>query len=116
MSETSTPYNGRTSAMRNSPWLASEDLEGLGNVEVTIEQAFEHQNVTMQDGRKQPKLFSVKFVGKDRKLVLNATNRKMIVSKFGGNCADWIGKKVSLYVKDGVKNPAGGTTKGIRVK
>jgi hypothetical protein len=116
MIETSTPYTGRTAAMRTSPWLASEDLEGLGEVEVTIETTFQHSNVTMQDGRKQPKLFSVKFVGKERKLVLNATNRKMIVSKFGGNCADWAGKKVMLYVKDGVKNPSGGTTKGIRIK
>lgn len=115
MSE-STPYEGRTAAMRTSPWLASEDLDGLGEVEVTIESVFEHKDAVMQDGRKQPKLFAVKFVGKERQLVLNATNRKTLAGKFGANCKAWKGQKVLLYVKDGVRNPAGGTTKGIRIK
>lgn len=70
----------------------------------------------MQDGRKQPKLFAVKFSGKERQLVLNATNRKTLAGKFGTDTKAWKGQKVLLYVKDGVRNPAGGTTKGIRIK
>ena len=31
-------YTGRSAAMRTSPWLAAEDLDGLGDVEVTIEE------------------------------------------------------------------------------
>lgn len=115
MSE-STTYEGRTASMRTSPWLASEDLDGLGDVEVTIESVFQHKDAVMQDGRKQPKLFAVKFVGKERQLVLNATNRKTLAGKFGTDCKAWKGQKVLLYVKDGVRNPAGGTTKGIRIK
>jgi hypothetical protein len=107
MSEATT-FEGRTSAMRTSPWLASEDLDGLGEVPVTIESVFQHKDAIMQDGRKQPKLFAVKFEGKDRQLVLNATNRKTLAAAFGS--------EILLYVKDGVRNPAGGTTKGIRIK
>lgn len=102
--------------MRSSPWLASEDLDGLGEVEVSIESVFLHKDAVMQDGRKQPKLFAVKFVGKDRQLVLNATNRKTIAAKFGTDTKLWKGQKILLYVKDGVRSPSGGTTKGIRIK
>lgn len=115
MTET-TEYTGRTAAMRTSPWLASEDLDGLGDVEVIIEAVYSHKDAVMQDGRKQPKLFAVKFVGKERQLVLNATNRKTIVAEFGSDVKAWKDKKVKLYVKDGVRSPSGGTTKGIRVK
>lgn len=115
MSESAT-YEGRTAAMRTSQWLASEDLDGLGEVEVTIEAVYLHKDAVMQDGRKQPKLFAVKFSGKERQLVLNATNRKTLAGKFGTDTKAWKGQNVLLYVKDGVRNPAGGTTKGIRIK
>lgn len=115
MSE-STTFEGRTAAMRTSPWLASEDLDGLGEVEVTIENVLQHKDAIMQDGRKQPKLFSVKFVGKERQLVLNVTNRKTLAGKFGADCKAWRGQKIHLFVKDGVRCPSGGTTKGIRIR
>ena len=115
MSE-STTFEGRTSAMRVSPWLASEDLDGLGDVEVTIENVFQHKDAIMQEGRKMPKLFAVKFVGKERQLVLNAVNRKTLATRFGTDCKAWRGQKITIYVKDGVRCPSGGTTKGIRIK
>ncbi len=111
-----TAFTGRAGAMRVSPWLASEDLDGLGDVPVVIEAVFCHKDVAMQDGRKQAKLFAIKFTGKERQMVLNATNRKALVAKFGTDVKAWLGKEILLYVKDGVRNPAGGTTKGLRVK
>lgn len=108
-------YTGRTSAMRTSQWLASEDLDGLGEVEVVIESVHVHKDVQFDAGRKQPKVYAVKFVGKDRQMILNATNRKAIVSKYGTDVKLWKGQKVKLFVKDGVRSPSGGTTKGIRV-
>lgn len=102
--------------MRVSPWLASEDLDGLGDVTVAIEGVYSHKDAVMQDGRKQAQLYAVKFAKKDRQMVLNATNRKALVEKFGTDTKQWVGKEVILYVKDGVRNPAGGTTKGIRIK
>ena len=109
-------FTGRTAAMRVSPWLASEDLDGLGDVPVEIEAVYLHRDAVMQDGRKQPTLYAVKFKGKERQMVLNATNRKTLAAAFSANVKEWSGKKIMLYVKDGVRNPAGGTTKGIRVK
>jgi len=115
MNETSTPFEGRSGAMRTSPWLASEDLDGL-ETPYTIECVMVHRDVVMQDGRKQPRLFSLKFAGKPRQLVLNATNRKTLSARFGPDTKSWAGKEIVLYVQDGVKHPTGGKCKGIRIK
>lgn len=119
MSE-STTFEGRTAAMRVSPWLASEDLDGLGEVEVTIENVFQHKDAVMQDGRKCSRMHAIKFIRNnitgDRQLIINATNRKTLAGKFGTDCRAWRGQKILLFVKDGVRCPSGGTTKGIRIK
>lgn len=116
MSNTGIPYEGRTAAMRTSPWLAVENLDGLGDVPVKIAGVYKHTKVRMQDGKEQNQLFSLKFVGKELELPLNATNRKFLAERFGCEVKAWHGKEVVLYVQDGVKNPAGGKTKGIRIK
>lgn len=117
MSENAIPYTGRSAAMRTSPWLAVENLDGLGDIKVTIEGVYQHTKVRMMDGKEQAKLFTLKFVGKELEMPLNATNRKTLVNKFGTAVKDWFGKEVVLYVQSGVKNPAGGApTKGIRIK
>jgi hypothetical protein len=110
-------YQGTVSGMRTSPWLASEDLDGMGEVPVTIEAVFRHSDVTMQDGRKLKTLFALKFAGKDKQMVVNATNRKTLAGAFGADVRAWKGKAVRLYVATGIKNPAGGApTKGLRIK
>ena len=116
MSETATPFEGRTGAMRSSPWLAAENLDGLGDIKCVIEGVFMHTKVRMQDGKEQAKIFTLKFVGKDMELVLNATNRKTLASKFGVDTKQWKGKEIILFVQDGVKCPSGGKCKGIRIK
>jgi len=102
--------------MRTSPWLSCEDLDGIGEVKCEVEGVLAHRNATMQDGRKQPLLYAVKFKGKERQLVLNATNRKTLVALYGTDVKQWTGKTVTLFVQDGVRNPAGGKTKGIRIR
>jgi hypothetical protein len=116
MSNTATPFEGRTGAMRTSPWLAAENLDGLGDIKCVIEGVFKHSKVRMQDGKEQAQIFTLKFVGKEMELVLNATNRKTLAAKFGVNVVDWKGKEIVLYVQDGVKCPSGGKCKGIRIK
>jgi hypothetical protein len=113
---TTESFTGRTSLMRTSPWLAVEDIDGLGDVQVTIEEVFKHRDAVMQDGRKMPVVYSLKFAGKEKQMVLNATNRKALAAAFTTDTKVWRGKTVTLYVKDGVRNPAGGTTKGIRIR
>lgn len=52
---------------------------------------------------------TISFVGKQKALVLNATNTEKLCKKFGGDSEGWIGKKVLLgtefyakYGKEGV--------------
>ena len=110
-------FTGRVSQMKaSSAFLASEDLLGLGEMEVIIEGVFEHNGETMQDGKKKD-FFSIGFAKTPKKMVLNATNRKVLAACFGADTKNWINKKVSLFVKDGIRNPAGGETVcGLRIK
>ena len=102
--------------MRTSPWLAAENLDGLGDIKCIIEGVYQHTKVRMQDGKEQAKIFSLKFIGKEMELVLNSTNRKTLAAKFGVDTKVWRGKEIVLYVQDGVKCPSGGKCKGIRIK
>lgn len=114
--EATEKFEGRTAVMRKSEWLSAEDLDGAGDVKVEIEGVFLHKNVPMDGGRKEPKLFSLKFKDKERQLIINASNRKTLFGLFGADTKQWPGKAITIYVKDGVKAVGGGTTKGIRIK
>ena len=99
----------------SSKFLASEDFIGLGEVEVTISGVFENADEVMQDGKKKD-FFSVAFENTEKRLVLNATNRKSLSFAFGASTKNWIGKKILLWAQDGVKAIGGGTTTGLRLK
>lgn len=104
------PFTGTVGQMKTaSKFLASEDFIGLGEVELTISGVYENDNEVMQDGKKKD-FFSVGFNGKPKRMVLNATNRKTLAAAFGANVSNWIGKKCKVFVKDGIRNPAGGET------
>ena len=111
------PYTGTVSGMKAaSKFLASEDLIGAGEVSMEISGVFEHQGETMQDGRKKD-LFSIAFAKTPKRMVLNATNRRTLAMAFGKDTANWAGQKVTVYVQDGIRNPAGGeTVTGLRIK
>jgi hypothetical protein len=116
----SEPFSGRTSEMRlDTPWLASEDLLDLGDVAVEIEGVYRHKDAKFDEGRTQT-IFALKFKGKKKELVLNATNRKTLVAMFGtGNVKEWVGKQITLYVDQRVRKPGGGrgeTCCGIRIR
>ena len=108
-------FEGRTSEMKDSPWLASEDLMGLGDGPVTIEKCLRHKNVEFDKGRVEDTVFTLVLAGKKKQLVLNSVNRKTLVAKFGTNVKDWADKKVHLYVDPNVRF-AGKTVNGIRIK
>lgn len=108
-------FEGTVSQMKKSPWLASEDLEGLNEVEVTIEDVFKHDGVKFEEGRVEDGVFALKFKGHDKQMVLNNTNRKTLSRAFGANTKDWRSKKVKLFVLSGIK-AFGKTTTGLRLK
>ena len=109
-------FTGRSAEMKkNTPWLSSEDLIGLADVKVEIEAVYRHKDVEFDAGRKEAEVYSVKFKGKSKQLVLNSTNRKTLVSKFGVNVKDWAGKSVVLFVDPNVRM-MGKTVSGVRIK
>jgi len=109
-------FEGHSSEMKkNSPWLASEDLLGKGDVEVTVKAVHRHKDVEFEAGRKEQVVYSIEFEKASKQLVLNSTNRKALVAKFGANVKDWCGKKVTLYVDTDVKM-MGKKVCGVRIK
>jgi hypothetical protein len=99
----STTYTGTVAGMKKSPWLSSEDLTGLASPDLVIEEVIKHQNVKMDGGRTEPVLFSLKFAGAEKQMILNSTNRRAITKAFGASTKTWRGKTVTVYVQDGVK-------------
>jgi len=110
-------FTGKVSQMKSaSKFLASEDFLGLGEVELIISGVFEHADEVMQDGKKKS-FYSIGFEKTPKRMVLNATNRKTLAAAFGAVVTNWTGKKITLFVKDGIRNPAGGETVcGLRIK
>jgi len=113
------PYTGKVMGMKTSPWLASEDLEGLGkvggnvrgSVKVKISGVFKNENVTLDGGRVEKCLFSVSFEGISKQMILNATNRKSLTKAFGADTKKWIGGEIQLIAQDGIQKP--GEKKGV---
>lgn len=109
-------FEGRSCEMKSdTPWLASEDLLGLGDVKVKIVACHRYRDVEFDAGRKEPTVYTLQFEGKKKQLVLNSTNRRTLVNKFGPNVKDWKGKEIVLWVDQKVRM-MGKTVCGIRVR
>lgn len=80
---------------------------GLGEVEVEIESVYEFESEAMQDGKKKDG-HSIGFIGKKKRAIINATNRKTLVACFGVQMENWRGKRIKLKASPGKRNPAGG--------
>ena len=111
------PFNGTVSQMKQaSKFLASEDFVGRAETELEISGVFQDTGEVMQDGKKKD-FFSIGFQKTQKRMVLNATNRRALAFAFGSDVSKWAGNKVKIYVQDGVRNPAGGATVcGLRLR
>lgn len=69
--------------------LKAADLQGR-TVSVTIEN---YEVKKFDNGNK----IILKFTGKEKVMVVNKTNAKIIASAFGGDTDGWIGKKIEIY-------------------
>jgi hypothetical protein len=113
-------FTGMAGQMRDSRWLASEDLKvkdkpGYVQAVVTIEKVLERRKVTFEGGRVKDKLYTLKLIGKDRELIINATNREALKQLFGDDSTKWIGQRILLWVDPTVKLK-GEIKPGIRIK
>jgi len=102
-----------------SPWLASEDILGKGDIAAVIGKVYYNTDVPMEGGRREKELYSVSFVGETKELILNAGNKKLLMAAYGPLAKGWRGKPVVLYVQGGVRKPGtttGETCNGIRIR
>lgn len=111
-----TIYKGPSGVARDSTWLTSEDLPHDRDVVVTIESVVRRDNVTFQQGRKKPVTLALKFAGRERQLLTNATHRKVLNMLFGTPCAKWFGQRVALYVQQNVRRPDGSEGPAVRIR
>jgi hypothetical protein len=119
--DTTTPSNakvftGLSGMLRTSPWLASEDLVGLGDVPAEIEDVLLYDEVAFDKGRKEKNVPALKFRGKAKQLVLRTSaNRRALVRMFGANTQAWRGQTIYLYHDPEVRF-GGRAVGGIRIK
>jgi len=74
----------------NSNWIKAEDLRGK-QVKVVIDK------VELEEIGTSGYKVVLHFVGKEKALVLNATNAKCLASVLGDNEAEWIAKEIIMY-------------------
>lgn len=107
-------YEGPSGVGRDSVWLTAEDLVEGRDMKVTIENVILYPEVSFQGGRKRVNLLGLKFVGKERVLGLNATNRKALNRAFSNIVKGWKGQEIVLYVAE--TQMAGETVKCVRIR
>ena len=109
-------FTGLSGMLRTSPWLASEDLVGLGDVPAEIEDVLLYDEVAFDKGRKERNVPALKFRGKAKQLVLRTSaNRRSLVRMFGANTQAWRGKTIYIYHDPEVRF-GGRAVGGIRIK
>lgn len=107
-------YEGPSGIGRDSVWLTAEDLVEGRDVSAKIEAVMLYPEVTFEAGRTKKNVIGLTFVGKERVLGLNATNRKTMNTMFGNVTKGWPGQEVTLYIVDTtMKNEP---VKGVRIR
>ena len=83
-----------------SNYLRHQELDDTEDTIVTID-SFANEEVGQGDQKKQK--WVLYFTGMEKGLVLNSTNGKVICKLYGEEMDEWIGKNISLYIKDDVQ-------------
>lgn len=73
-------------------WLKGDDLPAGKEFKVTIDRVEE-----VRFGDKEPAKLALRFVGKEKGVVLNKTNAGRLVDVHGDETDDWVGKEIFLY-------------------
>ena len=93
-----------------SKWLSADDL-GTREFTMTI-RAVKVENMSPQEGQDNKPV--VYFENAKKGLSLNVTNNQTLMSAFGPESNDWVGKEVILYAVD--TQFKGRATRGVRVR
>ena len=108
------PFTGSAVEMKDTPWLAVEDIADKVPLKVTIADVEHYAKVTMDAGRVETNKYALVFKGASKKLIINATNRKAMQRAFGSNTEKWRGQAVTLTVEP-LKRVFNEHTHGIRI-
>jgi hypothetical protein len=108
-------FEGSVSGMRKSEFVdAIEDLAGKTRknpASLTIERMVMVSGAIGADGKAENNVFSAIITKTDRRLRINATKRKMLITASGSNKAlDWTGLKIALYQTVDSDRSTGGKT------
>lgn len=108
-------FEGNASDMKDSDWLAVEDLIGKVPLKVKIGNVLQHHNVKFEGGREEKRVFAIAFEKGSKQLPLNATNRKALQRALGNDVSKWRGKEITLTIEK-LRREFNGHTDGIRIK
>ena len=113
--QTSEPkeFKGTASALRNTIWIGSEDIEKP--VTLTIKAVVVFETVVWPHGRVGNNVAALQFVETNKFLHLCAESREAIKEVYGKKVVEWKGKQVNVYVKQGVRLGRDVVT-GVRAK
>lgn len=107
-------YRGLAGVLKDSNWLNSEALPPDQDTIVTIEAVIRRKKVKFKDETKNG-YGSLRFVGKEKELGLNATHLSVLTTLFGPHTGDWFGKKIALYIDPHVQS-FGKVVSAVRIR
>jgi len=100
-----TEYRGLSGIARNSAWLDNTNIPHDKDTRVVIERVFFHKSIKFGPRPAETNRLSVKFVGSEKRLLLNTTNKKTLDALFTPVVGEWYGKAIALFVVHGVHLP-----------
>ena len=106
-----TPTEADLDACYGSKFLTATEL---GNRKIRTKIARIRKQTLQQQGGGTRTKFIVSFTAVDKEMVLNVTNKIVLVDTLGRNPNDWIGAQVGLFTEPTVM--AGKATKGLRLR
>jgi hypothetical protein len=109
--EDDTPTEADLNACYGSKYLSATEV---GDRKIRTKTARVRKQALPQQGGGTRTKFILSFTTVDKEMVLNVTNKNVLVDAFGRNPADWIGAEVGLFTEP--TNMAGKPTRGLRLK
>lgn len=107
-------YNGPCGVLKDSAWLSSETIPHDQDTIVQIDCVIRRREVKFKNETKKG-YGSLRFVGKDRELGLNATHIAVLSRLFGNDTTNWRKQYIALYVDPDVQS-FGKTVCAVRIR
>lgn len=100
-------------ALYDREYVGAWELQGK-DVVVKISKVIGGE-LTAIGGRKSKKPV-ISFDGKEKKMICNKTNAKVIAALYGNHVEDWVGKRITLFVGMTRDPSTGGDIECLRVR